>query len=151
MTLKDLSNAKWERDSNDRPNVPAHAIPRTVFSDRTANELTKAILAFCKLLDIMASRTGSEGKYREGSNVVDVVGRTRVLKGMWLPGDNKGQGDVQIILKGRVYSVEVKIGKDKQSEVQKEFQAKMEKAGGVYVVVKTWEEFYNNYKIWTKK
>lgn len=150
MTLKDLTEAIYRKSIADHPRVPAHAFARKRFTDKTANGLTAAILAFCKLYDVMATRTGVEGKYRAGETGVDAIGRTRIMKGHYIPGDNKGQGDVQIILKGKIYSVEVKIGEDRQRESQKEFQAKIEKAGGVYAIVHNWQEFYNYYRIWTK-
>jgi len=150
MTLKDLAEQKHAEDREKYPSVPPHGFGKQSYSDTTANGLTKAIKAFCDLQGVMCSRTGSEGRYRAGQQVVDVVGRTRIMKGTWLPGLNVGQGDLQIVLKGKVYSVEVKIGKDRQSEVQKEFQEKLERAGGVYVVVKSWREFYEYFKQWTK-
>lgn len=148
MTLRDLTELKYNTDREERPNVPAYAIPRTAYTDKTANGLTKA---FCDLVGVMCQRTGSEGRFRPGQQVVDVIGRTRVMKGTWLPGLNEGQGDLLITLKGKAHWVEVKIGKDRQSDVQKDFEAKAKRAGAVYVVVKSWGEFYNNYMIWKRK
>lgn len=151
MTLKDLVNQKLAEDRQKYPSMPEYGLPKALYTDKTANGLAKAIKAFCDLHGVMCSRTGSEGRYRPGKNVVDVVGRTRLMKGTWLPGNNVGQGDLQIVLKGKIYSIEIKIGKDRQSEVQKDFQEKLERAGGTYVIVKTWEEFYTEFKKWTKQ
>jgi hypothetical protein len=150
MTLKDLTELKFKTDRERYPSMPLHAIARKRFTDSTANGLTTAIIAFCELKDIFAMRTGSEGRYRQGSTVVDVIGRTRVMKGSYLPGHSVGQGDIQLTLNGKTISVEVKIGKDRQSDKQKEFQSKLQKAGGIYVIVKSWEDFYNCYKLWVK-
>jgi hypothetical protein len=150
MTLKDLTEARFQYDLAKHPNVPEHGRYRKVYSDKTANGLTLAILDFCTIQGIMCQRTGSEGRFRNGATVVDVIGRTRQMKGMWLPGHNVGQGDLQIVLKGRIYSIEVKIGRDTQSEVQKEFQSRLERAGGIYVIVKSWEDFYYRFKSWKK-
>jgi hypothetical protein len=37
--------------------------------------------------------------------------------------------------------IEIKYGKDRQSDVQKEYQASIERAGGVYIIVRTFYEF----------
>lgn len=151
MTLRDLGDLKYHEDRKRYPSAPAHAIGRTSYTDKTANGLTKAIKVFCDLEGIMCTRTGSEGRFRPGKSVVDVIGRTRVMKGTWLPGNNVGQGDLQIVLKGKIYSIEVKIGKDRQSAVQKEFQEKLERSGGVYVIVKSWDDFWQYFQKWTKQ
>jgi hypothetical protein len=82
---------------------------------------------------------------------VDVIGRTRIMKGTWLPGHNSGQGDLMLTIKGRVYWVEIKIGRDTQSEVQKDFENQVKRSGGVYVIVKTWEDFYKYFILWQKQ
>lgn len=146
MTLKDLSDLKLKHDRTRYASVPAHAIGRTAYTDKTANGLAKAIKVYCEIKNVWCERTGSEGRYRPGKMIVDVVGRGRQMKGTWLPGNNVGQGDLQIIIKGKTYSVEIKIGKDRQSDVQKQYQAKLESAGGVYVIVKSWDDFWENFK-----
>ena len=130
MTLKDLSNLHFENLRESKPNVPVYAIPRTTFSDKTANGLATAIKNFCELKGVMCMRTGNEGRYRPGKTVVDVIGRTRVMKGTWLPGQNNGMSDITIILKGRTHYVEIKIGKDVQSDVQKRFESEAKKSRG---------------------
>ena len=39
---------------------------------------------------------------------------------------------------------EIKYGKDKQSEDQKKYQADIEAAGGIYIIVKT----FHDYLVW---
>lgn len=141
MTLKQLADAIYERERSLRPNIPSYAIPRKTFNDRTANGLTKAIKAYFDYKGIFCQRTGNEGRYRPGDSVVDVVGRTRLMKGTWLPGLNNGQGDLTAIVGGKYVSIEVKIGKDYQSDKQKEFEAQIKAAGGEYYIVKSWNNF----------
>lgn len=148
MTLKELSALKLSSDRKRYPSVPTHGVAIKLYSDKTANGLATAIKDFCELVGVMCTRTGSEGRFRPGKTLVDVVGRTRLMKGTWLPGQNVGQGDLQVVMRGRIYSIEIKIGRDKQSEVQKEFQGRLEKAGGIYVIVGSWEEFYKHYSKW---
>lgn len=146
MTLKDLTQAKVKHDKKDHPNVPDYAIPKKTFTDKTAGGLQIAIKAFCDLYGIFCQRTGSEGRYRPGETVVDVIGRTRQMKGTWLPGNNQGQGDMMIVYKGVYISVEVKIGKDRQSDVQKKFENDLNRSGGNYIIVRSWEDFYTKFR-----
>jgi hypothetical protein len=150
MTLKDLTELKFKMDVKNRPSVPLHAVPRKTFTDKTANGLATAIKAFCDLQGVMCMRSGNEGRYRPGSSVVDVIGRTRVMKGTWLPGQNNGLADITIILKGMTHYVEIKIGKDRQSDVQKTFESMAKKAGASYDIAKSWNDFYKLYRSWAK-
>jgi hypothetical protein len=40
----------------------------------------------------------------------------------------------------------VKYGADRQSQAQKDYQAMIERAGGQYWIVKTFEDFYDKFK-----
>ena len=51
---------------------------------------------------------------------------------------------------GRSVKIEVKIGKDKQSDAQKAYQADVEKAMGIYYIAKDFDTFYEWYKNLTK-
>ena len=63
-------------------------------------------------------------------------------KGIWRPsGSTTGVADIHAISKGVHYSIEVKAGKDRQSDAQKSVQALVEKAGGVYIVVQSFDDF----------
>ncbi len=44
---------------------------------------------------------------------------------------------------GRVYNFEIKIGRDRQSDVQKAVEARIKAAGGHYAVVKCYDDFLN--------
>jgi len=151
MTLKDLTELKFKHDREEHPNVPLYATPRKSFTDKTANGLSTAIKTFCDVSGVMCQRTGNEGRYRPGKNVVDVIGRTRVMKGTWLPGQNNGQGDLSITMKGRIHWVEIKIGNDRQSDAQKTFESQVKKAGATYDIVKSWEDFYKIYILWQRQ
>ena len=53
----------------------------------------------------------------------------------------KGTADLHAMIGGKTVKIEVKYGKDKQSEAQKEYQARIERAGGEYWIVHTFDEF----------
>lgn len=150
MTLQQLSHYILEAARTKYPSVPAHAMPLKSYSDKTANGLATAILDFCgNTPGVFAVRNGSEGRYRPGEVVTDVIGRQRQMKGTWLPGHKTGSADVEITIGGRIYNVEIKIGEDRQRPDQVKYMNNVRAAGGVYEIVKSWEEFYNYYTLWT--
>lgn len=52
-----------------------------------------------------------------------------------------GTADVVACVAGKYYEIEVKAGRDRQSDDQKEHQQKVTKAGGTYIVIRTTDEF----------
>ena len=92
------------------------------------NRFTDLIIAYLKTVYNCntARRISSEGRYREG------VG--------WLKGLNRGMEDIQAVIKGRLFAIEVKVGNDKPSEVQLKRKAAVEADGGVYLFASTFEQ-----------
>lgn len=131
------------------PSLPAHTIPRTSFRDTTANTLTKSIIRFFEIQGHKAWRQSSEGRYRPGIAYTDVLGHQKQLPGRWLPGTNVGNGDINVIIAGRFYAIEVKMN-DKQSQKQKQFQKAIEDSGGIYYLCRSFEEFLTWYNSITK-
>lgn len=145
MTLKQLSDTI----SAQYVNIPVHARPRRSFSDKTANGLTKAILAFMELKGIKAWRQGSEGRFIQGREYTSqTTGRTQREKGMYIPraGGGTGIGDICAVIRGRFITIEVKIGRDRQSPEQIKFQKEVEASGGVYLIAKSWVGFIEKIK-----
>lgn len=128
------------------PNVPVSALSCEKFSDKTANGLTKCILAFLKLHGHKAWRQSSEGRYRPGKVFTDVLGHRKQMKGTYIKGTNVGHGDVSSIINGRFVSWEVKLKSDRQRDEQKQFQKEVEQSGGLYFMVATYEQFLTIYK-----
>jgi hypothetical protein len=142
MTLRELSKAISDKN---HPNVPLHCRPNKPLSDSSANALTKAIIAYFDYKGIKAWREASEGRYLKGKEYTDMFGRKKEEKGMYIPraSSNKGAGDIMAVIPphGKMLSVEVKHGKDYQKPDQKEFQKELESMGGIYIIVKTWQDF----------
>jgi hypothetical protein len=64
----------------------------------------------------------------------------------WIPGaGTKGTADISATIQGRSVKVEVKIGNDRQSEYQKQYQESVERCGGIYFIACTFEQFYQWY------
>jgi hypothetical protein len=56
-----------------------------------------------------------------------------------------GSADISATIKGRSVKIEVKIGKDRQSEAQKRYQDAIESAGGVYIIARDFDSFVEWY------
>lgn len=148
MTLKQLASLYAEKEYS---KVPEHARPVKKFSDGSANDLTTAVLAYFHLKGWLAWRTPSEGRYLPEKRIKNVLGQSIVVgKGIFIPRGKAslGIGDISIIRppNGQMISLEVKYGKDRQSDDQKKWQASLESMGGIYLIAKTWDDFYQQIK-----
>lgn len=126
------------------PSLPEYARTSPRYSDRTANGLTQCVIAYIRLNGGQAERINSTGRYLDKTKTyTDVVGRTRTIgSGQWIPTSGvKGTADVSATIRGRSVKIEIKM-KDKQSEDQKRYQEAVEAAGGVYLIVRSFEEFH---------
>ncbi|OJU26842.1 MAG: hypothetical protein BGN92_07130 [Sphingobacteriales bacterium 41-5] len=108
-------------------------VPAKRYSDRTANALTACILDFLKYSGCYANRINTTGMPR------NINGRTVWTKST----TNKGTADIDSIINGKPVKIEIKIGADKMSEAQHRERARIEAAGGIYLVVKDMQSFYD--------
>jgi hypothetical protein len=151
MTLKDLTEQLWAIDCS-KTKMPPDYVVRTKFSDKTANGLTKAIVAFLKLNGCQAERISNMGRYIDDSKIVtDVIGFQRKIgSGKYIKGTGtNGTADISATIKGKSVKIEVKIGKDRQSDAQKKYQADIERAGGLYWIAKDFDGFIIQYTLLT--
>jgi hypothetical protein len=135
------------------PSVPEYARVVNVPTINSANSLTKAIKLFIILNGDQCERVSTTGRWVDDSKVYqDVIGRNVVVGGgKYIKGSGtKGSADLHSTIRIKEYGVsvkwEVKWGKDTQKPHQKKYQQQVEKAGGLYYVVKTFEDFYQKYK-----
>lgn len=143
--IKQLEKLVLADKKKRHPEVPEYALVKPSYTDATANGLTKAILAWLELNGHKAWRQASEGRYRPGETITDVLGHVRQMKGKYIPGTNEGHSDVCAIIDGRFCAIEVKM-KDSQSEKQKKYQREVEASGGLYKIVHNFDEFMQWYK-----
>ena len=129
-------------------NVPKHLLTAPIFTDRTANGLTKCIIEFIRLIGAQAERINCTGRTIDNrATFTDVLGHKRTigqLKYIKTAGQ-RGTADISATLKGRSVKIEVKIGTDRQSQAQKEYQRSIEKSGGLYFIAKDFQQFYDWY------
>ena len=78
---------------------------------------------------------------------MNTQGNYNAKLGKWVKsGSTRGMADISAVVDGRSISVEVKIGKDKVRESQLKVKAQMEKAGGVYLIVRSFDDFIEQIK-----
>lgn len=111
-------------------------VPKKLYSDKTANGLTKCIIDFLKYSGHYANRISSTGMMRK------INGQMKWTKG----NTNKGTADIDAIVNGKPIKIEVKIGRDRMSDAQHKEQARIEAAGGMYIVVKNMQDFITYYQ-----
>ncbi len=116
--------------------------------DDTANGLTRCIIAYLKYRGWQAERINTTGiPIDSRRQVTDITGRTRSIGSLtWRPsGSTAGSADISATINGRSVKIEVKIGKDRQSEAQKAYQREVEAAGGLYYIARDFTSFVKWY------
>ena len=117
----------------------------------SSNGLTKAIIKFLQWKGHHAERTNNMGRpVDKRTSYTDVLGRERMIGSIeWQKGTGvKGTSDIKADIVHENYrfpipvKIEVKWNKDKQSEHQKAYQQSVESKGGVYVIVKNIDGFF---------
>ena len=138
------------------PSMPPHCIALIKHSDKDTNSLTRCVLDWLKFEGWQSERISTTGKYIDSrEQITDVVGRTRTIgSGKYIPGQGtKGSADISATIRGRSVKIEIKFGRDIQSEAQKKYQEQIEAAGGTYIIVKDFDQFviwYDEFIIKTK-
>jgi hypothetical protein len=131
------------------PNTPPEWLAPRRYRDDTSNGLTKCIVDFLRLQGWQAERINNMGRPVDGTKTfVDVVGNVRsVGQVTWIPGSgSKGTSDISATIAGQSVKIEVKMGRDRQSDEQMQYQWTVEQAGGVYLIARSFEEFLEWYK-----
>jgi hypothetical protein len=72
---------------------------------------------------------------------INIVGIVRKEGGYRASSMQKGTADVSATIKGLSVKIEVKFGKDRQSEHQKIYQGQITASGGIYYIAQTYEDF----------
>lgn len=153
--LKVLNEMYFQSSMDKHPSLRNYpesyfAYKRSEYKDNNANALTKSIIKYLQLRGYQAERISSSGR---------VVGSTgtrksaagysyRVGSVKYIPGTStNGTADISAIVEGLSVKIEVKYGKDRQSEAQKQYEKAVKTAGGLYYIAKDFQSFY----IWCNK
>lgn len=144
--LEQMADADNQRR---HPNTPSKYLAKSKYRDDTANGLTKCIIDFIRFEGGQAERINTTGvPVDKRRQVTDVLGRTQTIGGIeWRKsGSTVGSADISATINGRSVKIEVKIGKDRQSEDQKRYQQDVERAGGLYYIATDFTSFVAWYK-----
>jgi len=132
------------------PSFPEHAIPVPKYSDSTANGLTKCVIDFLNHSGHQAERISSTGRMIDKRKIsTDVLGNQRTIGSLtYIKGTTtNGTADISATINGKSVKIEIKIGKDRQSQAQKQYEQQVQKAGGIYLITKTFDEFMEQFKM----
>lgn len=147
--LSQLRQLSIEHTRLQHPTLPESALCPKTYTDKTANGLTRCIIDWLRFNGHQAERVSSTGRpIDQRKTFTDVTGRQRQIGRLrWVPGTSrKGTADISATINGRSAKIEVKVGRDRQSEAQRQYQNEVEAAGCIYLIVRTFEEFYQWYK-----
>ena len=133
QAIKLLKDAVKARKQAQYPNIPQDYIPCHNYEGNTANGLTRCVLDYINSQEqCQAERISNEGVMRKDEN-----GKSfRATSSM-----TNGTADIHATIVGRSVKIEIKIGRDVQSEAQKQYQQDIENAKGYYVIVRNFEQF----------
>lgn len=132
---------KLHRESKS-PSIPPNYIVGTKFVEKSANDVERAIERFASIVGFLAERTKTQGRKMSAVHKETTMGRVQVSKEKFVTSTGrKGSSDMKVVLDGRFIAVEIKFGKDTQKADQKKYQADVERNGGIYLIIHTFEEF----------
>jgi len=139
-----LKQLAIEDNRKRHPDFPDSFRPAKVYKTSTANGLTKAVVDFLNYSGHFATRINNQGTW--------VSDKFKKGGGFYRPSTQvKGIADIDSLIKGYKVAIEIKIGSDRESEAQKDYQAKIERAGGYYWIVKDFDQFYILYTNFVEK
>lgn len=145
--LSHLHDMAIDHSRAKHPTLPEAARYIKPYTDKTANGLTRSIIDFLRFNGFQAERINCTGRAIDNTKVItDVLGDSRRIGSVnWLPtSGQKGTADISATIQGRSVKIEVKM-KDKQSLDQKTYQQVVERAGGLYWMVRSFEQFMDFY------
>ena len=116
-----------------------------------ATHLERCIKEFVEMLGHQCSKITTSGTYIAGKKTVGITTSLGTTKGgdggCYIPGGStKGFADLILTVYGLKLDCEVKYSKgDKQRDSQVKYQAAVESAGGFYMVVRNFDDFYRQF------
>lgn len=119
------------------------------YNDRTANGLTRCIIDFLTFSGWHAERISNTGRMIDRRRTyADVLGHKKQIGSIeWAKGSGTaGTADISATIAGRSVKIEVKIGRDRQSKAQSNYQKNIEASGGIYFIATGMAEFLSWYQ-----
>ena len=125
------------------PSIPDRLLTCRPYSDTTSNGLTQMVCDYIRFKGGQAERIAVTGRHIRQAN-----GSTKWIKSSM----TVGTSDISAIITGRSVKIEIKCkatGDYRQSEAQQRYQQQVENAGGIYLIVGTFVDFWNWYNQFT--
>ena len=127
-----------QRKAAKHPTLPAHARVKAKYSDKSANELTRCIVDYLTLSGHFATRLQSTGTYRADLQ-------------RFIPSQQRaGLPDVFAVVNGHAVHIEIKVGKDRLSEDQKQAISDLKQAGASVFIAQDFQTFYDWFNALTR-
>lgn len=132
------------------PNIPERHLPEpnVYTSSKPEKRELKRIVAWINASGDIAKIVDNKGiRMDNRKSYTDTLGHHRIIGSVnYRPSDiPNGWSDIEATINGRTVYIELKreykVGKDRQSVAQKEFQKRVEAAGAVYIIVSSFENF----------
>lgn len=145
--IKELERKAFEKLKEKYPSFPFPI--KAKYTDQTSNGLSKCVIDYIELRGFSAERINSTGRQLDGrKSSTDILGNVRTIGSVkWIKGSGKvGTSDISATIQGRSVKIEIKCeasGDRLQSQGQREYQKQIEAAGGVYLIVRTFQDFYD--------
>jgi hypothetical protein len=135
--------------------LPEHAWPQfgtrygRLKPERRIKKQIRDMIVWCGHFAKIIENTG---QYMPGQTEVNVMGKPVVTRKAHFrySANVAGQADVEAVIGGKAYAIELKRiykkGRDRQSAAQKRYQEDFERGGGVYTIVHDLQDFYDKFK-----
>lgn len=146
-SIKILEVIAFDKLKERYPNNPY--LPKVSYTDATTNGLTKCVIDYIKFKNYHAERINSTGAFKDNRKTsTDVLGNMRTIGSVhWIKSTTQnGTADISATIKGRSVKIEIKCeatGDRYQSEAQIHYQKQIQQAGGVYIVIRNFTQFYD--------
>lgn len=108
-----------------------HGTKPPTYKDTTERDLERCIIDYLKLKGYHAERIHCSGMAYLKDGKLSYYPTTM----------HKGTSDIHATIKGRFIAIEIKIGTDRQSTWQREYEADIRQAGGIYIIARSFAGF----------
>jgi len=130
--VKHLEQLLYEDDCRRHPSMKPEHMARRKHRDDTANGLTACVVAYAKLNGCFASRLNTTGVYDTKLRKFRHTTQRRGLPDVLITGPD-----------GISIFAEIKVRKDRMSEHQERIREEQQQAGGIYLTINSFTQFYD--------
>lgn len=157
--IKILNQLILDQMKEKYPDIRVELLPNKPLKCNSANSLTQAVKKFLTLNGHQCDRISTSGRVIDNSKEVsNVLGqRYRIGSSKYIPGTGtKGKADLAAKIRRHPtdefavpVDIEIKYNKDRQSSVQKTYAENVHRAGGIYIICRSLDEFIEWYNEFT--